>query len=92
MAKDHYRKRLDWSKAMCGIEQSRSQLEAFGFWTEFDRAYRQELDRIGRQIGRPLSTVEGAAFGLPGQVRMGVLPPASQAALHAAWQRLAGAN
>uniref|UniRef100_UPI003BA95598 peptidylprolyl isomerase n=1 Tax=Stappia sp. TaxID=1870903 RepID=UPI003BA95598 len=35
---------------------------------EFDRAYRQELDRIGRQIGRPLSTVEGAAFGLPGQV------------------------
>lgn len=33
-----------------------------------------------------------ASFGLPGQVRMGVLPPASQAALHAAWQRLAGAN
>lgn len=35
---------------------------------EFERAYRQELDRIGRQIGRPLSTTEGAQFGIPQQV------------------------
>jgi peptidyl-prolyl cis-trans isomerase D len=35
---------------------------------EFDRAYRRELDSIGRNIGRPLSTVEGAALGIPGQV------------------------
>lgn len=35
---------------------------------EFDNAYRRELDSIGRNIGRPLSTVEGAAFGIPSQV------------------------
>lgn len=29
-----------------------------------------------------------ASFGLPGQVRLGVLPPASQDALRAAWQQL----
>ncbi|NBN64113.1 peptidylprolyl isomerase [Pannonibacter tanglangensis] len=36
--------------------------------TDFDRAYRLELDQIGRQIGRPLSTTEGAQFGIPQQV------------------------
>lgn len=35
---------------------------------QFDLSYRRELQRIGRSIGRPLSTVEGASFGLPGQV------------------------
>ncbi len=35
---------------------------------EFDAAYRRELDALGRRIGRPLSTTEGAAFGVPGQV------------------------
>ncbi|MCA1241887.1 SurA N-terminal domain-containing protein [Stappia stellulata] len=34
----------------------------------FDTAYRRELDRIGRSIGRPLSTIEGASLGVPGQV------------------------
>ncbi len=34
----------------------------------FDRAYRQELNRVGQQIGRPLSTTEGAQLGLPQQV------------------------
>jgi len=34
----------------------------------FDTAYRRELDRVGRSIGRPLSTSEGAALGLPQQV------------------------
>ena len=34
----------------------------------FDTAYRRELDRIGRSIGRPLSTIEGASLGIPGQV------------------------
>ncbi|WP_349360530.1 SurA N-terminal domain-containing protein [Stappia sp.] len=34
----------------------------------FDTAYRRELDRVGRTIGRPLSTSEGAALGLPQQV------------------------
>ncbi|MTH96225.1 SurA N-terminal domain-containing protein [Roseibium sp. RKSG952] len=33
----------------------------------FDRAYRQELNRIGQQLGRPLSTTEGAQFGIPQQ-------------------------
>lgn len=32
-----------------------------------------------------------ASFGLPGHVRLGVLPPASQDALAAAWQQVAGA-
>ncbi|MEP3047855.1 MAG: SurA N-terminal domain-containing protein [Roseibium sp.] len=31
---------------------------------EFDRTYRQELNRIGQQIGRPLSPQEGAQLGL----------------------------
>lgn len=35
---------------------------------DFDNAYRRELDSIGRNIGRPLSTVQGAALGIPGQV------------------------
>ncbi|WP_029057111.1 peptidylprolyl isomerase [Stappia stellulata] len=35
---------------------------------DFDTAYRRELDRIGRRIGRPLSRAEGASLGLPGQV------------------------
>jgi len=33
----------------------------------FDRAYRRDLDQIGRQLGRPLSTTEGAQFGIPQQ-------------------------
>ena len=33
----------------------------------FDRAYRQDLNNIGRQLGRPLSTTEGAQFGVPQQ-------------------------
>ncbi|MBD8875901.1 SurA N-terminal domain-containing protein [Roseibium polysiphoniae] len=33
----------------------------------FDRAYRRDLNNLGRQIGRPLSTVEGAQFGIPQQ-------------------------
>lgn len=33
-----------------------------------------------------------ASFGLPGQVRLGVLPPASQDALRAAWQQLVDAG
>lgn len=35
---------------------------------EFDRAYRQELDRIGRSIGRPITPAEGAVVGLSDQV------------------------
>jgi peptidyl-prolyl cis-trans isomerase D len=35
---------------------------------DFDNAYRRELDTIGRNIGRPLSTVEGASLGIPAQV------------------------
>lgn len=34
---------------------------------------------------------DAASFGLPGQVRMGVLPPASQDALAAAWRELQAA-
>ncbi|WP_417668668.1 SurA N-terminal domain-containing protein [Roseibium sp.] len=33
----------------------------------FDRTYRQDLNNLGRQIGRPLSTTEGAQFGIPQQ-------------------------
>jgi len=45
----------------------------------FDRAYRQELNRLGQQFGRPLSTTEGAQLGLPQQV-LGTL--VGQAALN----------
>ncbi len=41
-----------------------TEISAFSFET----AYRRQLDTLGRQIGRPLSTSEGAAFGVPGQV------------------------
>lgn len=34
---------------------------------QFDRAYRRDLDALGRQIGRPLTTTEGAQFGIPQQ-------------------------
>lgn len=34
---------------------------------EFDRAYRQDLNRIGQQLGRPLTPVEGAQLGIPQQ-------------------------
>ncbi|WP_417691706.1 SurA N-terminal domain-containing protein [Roseibium sp.] len=34
---------------------------------QFDRTYRRDLDTLGRQIGRPLSTTEGAQFGIPQQ-------------------------
>lgn len=33
----------------------------------FDRTYRRDLNNLGRQIGRPLSTTEGAQFGIPQQ-------------------------
>ncbi|WP_150524905.1 SurA N-terminal domain-containing protein [Roseibium sediminis] len=33
----------------------------------FDRAYRQDLNRFGQQVGRPLSTTEGAQLGIPQQ-------------------------
>lgn len=33
----------------------------------YDRAYRQDLNRIGQQIGRPLSTTDGVQFGIPQQ-------------------------
>lgn len=35
---------------------------------QFERAYRQQLNRLGQQLGRPLSTTEGAQFGIPQQV------------------------
>jgi peptidyl-prolyl cis-trans isomerase D len=35
---------------------------------DFDLAYRRELNAVSRQIGRPLSTTEGAQFGVPQQV------------------------
>ena len=35
---------------------------------DFDLAYRRELNAVSRQIGRPLSTTEGAMFGIPQQV------------------------
>lgn len=33
----------------------------------FDRAYRRDLSQLGQQIGRTLSTTEGAQFGVPQQ-------------------------
>ncbi|MEJ8475600.1 SurA N-terminal domain-containing protein [Roseibium algae] len=33
----------------------------------FDRSYRRDLNNLGRQVGRPLSTVEGAQYGIPQQ-------------------------
>ncbi len=34
---------------------------------DFDRAYRRDLNRFGQQLGRPLSTKEGAQLGIPQQ-------------------------
>ncbi|WP_428645953.1 SurA N-terminal domain-containing protein [Roseibium sp.] len=34
---------------------------------DFDRTYRQDLNRLGQQFGRPLTAEEGAALGLPQQ-------------------------
>ncbi len=34
---------------------------------EFDRAYRQDLNRIGQQLGRPLTPIEGTQLGIPQQ-------------------------
>ncbi len=34
---------------------------------EFDRTYRQDLNRLTQQFGRPLSREEGAALGIPQQ-------------------------
>lgn len=34
---------------------------------EFDRTYRQDLNRIGQQLGRPLTPAEGAALGIAQQ-------------------------
>lgn len=35
---------------------------------EFENAYRRRLDALGRQLGRPITPAQGAAFGVPGQV------------------------
>lgn len=35
---------------------------------QFDQAYRRRLEIVSRQFGRPLSTTEGAALGIHGQV------------------------
>lgn len=35
---------------------------------DFDRAYRQDLNRFGQQLGRPLTPAEGAQLGIPQQV------------------------
>ncbi|NRG18716.1 SurA N-terminal domain-containing protein [Rhizobiales bacterium] len=35
---------------------------------EFENAYRRRLDVLGRQLGRPITPAQGAAFGVPGQV------------------------
>ncbi|WP_299812865.1 peptidylprolyl isomerase [uncultured Roseibium sp.] len=34
---------------------------------DFDRTYRQDLNRLGQQFGRPLTPVEGASLGVPQQ-------------------------
>lgn len=34
---------------------------------DFDRTYRQDLNRFGQQLGRPLTPSEGAALGIPQQ-------------------------
>ncbi|MES0881953.1 SurA N-terminal domain-containing protein [Roseibium sp. SCP14] len=34
---------------------------------DFDRTYRQDLNRLGQQLGRPLTPSEGAALGIPQQ-------------------------
>lgn len=35
---------------------------------EFESAYRRRLDTLGRQLGRPITPAQGAAFGVPGQI------------------------
>lgn len=45
----------------------------------------QRLDRLRAQ---GIKLRDCASFGLPGHVRLGVLPPASQAALERAWQEI----
>lgn len=44
---------------------------------DFDAAYRRQLRQLGQRIGRPLSTTEGAALGLPGQVLGGMIAEAA---------------
>ena len=34
---------------------------------DFDRTYRQDLNRLGQQLGRPLTPSEGTALGIPQQ-------------------------
>jgi len=34
---------------------------------DFDRTYRQDLNRLGQQFGRPLTPAEGASLGIPQQ-------------------------
>ncbi|MCX2722578.1 SurA N-terminal domain-containing protein [Roseibium salinum] len=34
---------------------------------DFERTYRQDLNRLSQQFGRPLTPAEGAAFGIPQQ-------------------------
>ncbi|MCV0426092.1 MAG: SurA N-terminal domain-containing protein, partial [Roseibium sp.] len=34
---------------------------------DFDRTYRQDLNRLSQQLGRPLTPSEGAALGIPQQ-------------------------
>jgi peptidyl-prolyl cis-trans isomerase D len=52
---------------------------------QFERAYRQQLNRLGQQLGRPLSTTEGAQFGIPQQV-LGTL--VAEAALNETARRM----
>lgn len=44
--------------------------------------------RLQRLRAQGIKLRDAESFGLPGHVRLGVLPPASQAALHHAWQAL----
>jgi len=52
---------------------------------DFDRTYRQDLNRIGQQLGRPLTPEEGAQLGIPQQALSRLV---SQAAMKNAAQGL----
>ena len=45
-------------------------------------------DILGRLRARGIKLRDCASFGLPGHVRLSVQAPASQDALHQAWERL----
>ncbi|MGS4883880.1 SurA N-terminal domain-containing protein [Roseibium sp. MB-4] len=52
---------------------------------EFDRMYRQDLNRLGQQFGRPLTPQEGASLGIPQQALARLI---GQAAMSNAAQEL----